>query len=115
METFGIENLKKIISVGAKIGNIGGMTFQDGQINKDDLLVLPSFFELFPTLIAVQWTQIVPEAKDISESESAELIDWFKYEFNIPQDNVEVTIEQALSLINTVAQFIVNIIKAFKK
>lgn len=115
MSVYGVEELKKIVTVASKIGNIAGKAFEDGKINASDLVLVTDLLQVFPLLLALNFGQVMPEAKDLQQSEVEELIAHFKAEFDLPQDSLEVTIETVLDIAITVEQAIVKLIKIFKK
>ena len=115
MSVYGVEELKKIVTVASKLGNIAGKAFEDGKINAADLVLITDLLQVFPLLLSVNFGQAMPEAKDLQQGEVEELISHFKAEFDIPQDSLEVTIETVLDIAITVEQAIVKLIKIFKK
>jgi hypothetical protein len=115
MEVMSFENLKKAVSVAAKVGNIAGKTFEDGKLSMADLALLPEFITLFPAFIAVEWTKVVPTAKELTTEQIAELMALFSSEFDIPQDKLEQTIEAVLGIVSQLVGVIANLIAIFKK
>jgi hypothetical protein len=110
-----IASLKGLVSVGAALGSVAGATMEDGKVDVKDLALLPRLIPVFPDLLAIDFSQVVPEAKDLSEAEAAELVALYKAEFDIPQDDVEVKIETVLSLCVRLAGIVAELIAAFKK
>ena len=112
---YGIENLKKIISSIAKTGNTCGKAFEDGKLNGGDVVLVPElFFDLSP-LFNVEYAQVMPEAKDINTDEANALVAHFNTEFDLPQDNVEWTIESVLSLLGEIVSVAFKLYNIFKK
>ena len=112
---YGIEELKKIVTIGSKLGNIGGKVLEDGKVNPADFVHVGDLVTMFPLLLSVHFDQAIPEAKDIQAGEADELIAHFKAEFDIPQDNLEVTIETVLDVVLTVVNAILKLVNIFKK
>jgi hypothetical protein len=102
MNVLSTDNMKKMVSVIAHTGNLGGKVFDDGQVTKADIVFAPDLFMLFPELFAIQFKMIVPEIKTMSAESILDLVAHFNREFDIPQDNVEWTIEAIMSLITDV-------------
>lgn len=110
-----IAQLKSLVSVGAALGSVAGATMEDNKVDVKDLALLPRLIPVFPALLAIDFAQVVPEAKDLSEAEAAELVALYKAEFDIPQDDVEVKIETVLSLCVRLSGIVAELIAAFKK
>jgi hypothetical protein len=110
-----IASLKSLVSVGAALGSVAGATMEDGKVDVKDLALLPRLIPVFPALLAIDFAQVVPEAKDLSEAEALELVALYKAEFDIPQDDVEVKIETVLSLCVRLSGIVAELIATFKK
>lgn len=109
------ENIKKAIVIAAKLGNVAGKVFEDGKVSVADLSILPEFVMLFPAFIAVDWTKMIPEAKELKAEQSAELVALFNSEFDIPQEAQEHTIESVLAIVSQLVSVIASLIAIFKK
>jgi hypothetical protein len=114
METLGVENLEKIIVIGAKLGNVGGKVWADKKVNTEDLVYIPELFMIFPDIPSVQWKQLVPEGKDVSAEEASQLLNAFNVAFDIPQDALETKIETVLEVISRVVAAISEIVALVK-
>lgn len=110
-----IQNLKKVISIAARLGNVAGKSLIDGRIDLKDIILLPNIAMIFVDLIHIEWSQIIPEAKDLTFQEQNELIEHFKKEFEIPQRIIEVTIEETIAVIMQLKTVIMNLITVFQK
>lgn len=110
----GIENLKKIVTVVAALGNIGGKSMVDGKIDARDLVLAAELIPVFPILLSVDFMMLVPEGADIAQVEAEELVAHFKAVFDIPQD-VEVKIEAVISLCVKFVGLVSEAIALFKK
>ena len=113
--TMDIVSLKALVSVGAAIGSVAGATMEDGKVDVKDLALLPKLFPVFPALLAIDFKQVIPEAKDLSEGEALELVEHFKAEFAIPQADLETKIEAVLSLCVRLAGIVAELVALFKK
>jgi hypothetical protein len=112
---YGIEDLKKVISIGAKLGNLGGKVLEDNKVNAADFVHVGDLVTMFPLMLSVDFAMVMPEAKDIQAGEADEMIAHFKAEFDIPQDNLEVTIETVLDVALTVVNAILKLVNIFSK
>lgn len=115
MEKFGIINLIGIISLIAILGNVGGKTMENEKIGVEDLALLPELSTAFPILIKTDFSQVFPEAGDLSDVEQAQLIAHFNQKFDIPQDALETKIESVLSIVQKQIGVIQEAIVLFKK
>ena len=88
----GIAELKDYVLFVAKVGNAIGKTAEDGEVSLGDALnfipVLPAAMTAFSGSAAV-----VYEAADMSEEELAHLVESFKSEFDLSQEDAEKTVE----------------------
>lgn len=110
-----INNLKKVISIAANLGNIAGKSLVDGKIDLKDIILLPNIALIFVDLIKIEWQQIIPEIRDLTIDEQTELIAHFKKEFEIPQRIIEVTIEETIEIALQLRNVIFNLITIFQK
>ena len=112
--TMNVDNLIKVVEIGARLGTVAGKVFEDGKISASDLICLPEFVKIFSSLVEVQWNQIIPEAKDLSEDEAKKLVDAFISKFAIPQENARITIDTVLSVVARIVALILGLINIFK-
>ena len=110
-----IASLKSLVFVAASLGNIAGETMEDGKVDVKDLALIGKLIPVFPALLAIDFAAVIPEAKDLSEAEAIELVEHFKAQFDIPQDDLEVKIETVLSLCVRLAGIIGELVALFKK
>ena len=116
MSNFGIENLLIITSVLASVGNIAGKAYEDGKLTATDLPdAVMRGAVLIPKLIEIEWNQLIPEAKDLDEGEQAQLLAHFKKEFDIPQDSLELLIEDVIEDIRLGALLVNRMVKRFRR
>lgn len=109
----GIDNLKKLIKFSLDLTENISTALADGKVTTTEI------FGFLPELLQVpgvvkSWKDIVAELKDLTPDERLDLHAYVADEFDIPNDKVEVFIEnallQAISMITLVEQF-----KAIKK
>jgi hypothetical protein len=110
-----ISSLKSLVFVAASLGNIAGETMEDGKVDTKDIALIGKLIPVFPAILAIDFAAVIPEAKDLSESEALELVDLFKAQFNIPQDDLEVKIETVLSLCVRLSGIVAELVALFKK
>ena len=94
-----IVNLKKVITIGAKLGNVAGKIYEDKVIDAKDLVAIPELVMIVPAFLDVKYNELLPEGKDLDNTEIAEILAHFNSEFDIPQDALETNIEKVLALV----------------
>ena len=110
MEQFGVENLKKVVQFGAKLGEGVADILEDGKVELGEAAaLLPTLMEV-PGILANK-DKIKQEAADLSDDERAELKEVFSTEFDPADDALEDKVEKSINA--TVA--ILDLIDAFKK
>ena len=95
---YGIVALKQV--TGFAIGLAGQLyeVFEDGVLKwNESLSFLPTLQEV-PILIA-SFPEVPNELSDLDDDEATELVAFVKETFNIPANEVEETIEEALDLL----------------
>lgn len=110
MEKYGIKETKEALSFLFTVGMAydkaqadGDVTFTDGYFLIDPLMkAVPAFDKI---------NEVGREMADLSEEEKKELHDFVKAEFNIADDKLEETIEEAVTVIAPLASFLLK----FKK
>lgn len=104
----GIDNLKKLITVGLEVPSVIADITKDGKVTFFELFnILPVATELIA--VAKSYKEIVDEFADLDDAEREELHAYFADKFDIPNDKVEDYVEDALevafNLISLVARF----------
>lgn len=111
-----IKNLLLAISVCAGLGNIAGIAYADNKLDATDLPgALLGGAVLVPKLIEIDWSALVPEGKDLTADEQAELIAHFRAEFNIPQEELELTIEDVLQDVTDGISLVRRLVNRFRR
>lgn len=95
-----IVQTKKLIGVVCKLANAGGSILQDGKVGINDLsyvwsLLMDADIQAIATL---DMAVVAKELGELSEAELEVLRAFVVARLDLPQDNVEATIEQALAL-----------------
>ena len=108
---FGIENLKKLLTVFFKFVNVGDKMGHENNWGSR----MSHLFGFFPTLMtlgSIEWSLLDDEIKDVDDSERLGLTSWAKQEFDIIDDKLELLIEEGLDFAAYVGGAVVRI-KAF--
>lgn len=94
----GIKETKEGLALVYAIVNATGRTLQNGKVSLTDL---PHWFPVSAKVgpAVDNFKAIWPELKDLSKSESDELLRWTQQELDIPQDQVEHWLELAVGVL----------------
>lgn len=94
MPTVGIENLKKAVKFAIDLA------MQIAAIKKFKLISIFSFIDELLELggVITSWKEIIAEFKDLDIAERQLVYDYVREEFDIPNDQVEVWVEEALGV-----------------
>jgi len=91
----GIKETKDLITLGASFGEAIYEAGKDSEWTLGDYKhFLPVLGDVIPAISGIE--QVPAELKDLTEAEKMELFDFFKQEFNIPDDLIEAFVENAL-------------------
>jgi len=91
-----VEQTKELLDFALTFGNALGVALEDGFQVSDLLTLMPSFVKL-PK--AIEGSGEIPtELKDLDDAEVAEIRDFIRQKFDIPDDKLEEVIERALAL-----------------
>jgi hypothetical protein len=104
----GVENLKKLITVGLEVPKVIADITADGKVTFIELFnVLPIATDLIG--VVKSYKEIAAEFADLDDTEREELHTFFADKFDIPNDAIEAYVEDALqvafNLISLVARF----------
>jgi len=88
-----VDELEKLIRAGAKAANAAGGAYEDGKLGLGDLDDLWALAGAMQDLMLVDFKQVVPQWKDLDEEERSYLSDLFEEELELPQENVEESLE----------------------
>lgn len=106
-ETVGIENLKKLIKAGCDVPKQIAKSGADGWQWTDGAAFIDEAFQIIS--VAKSFDDIIAEKNDLDEAETQQLKDYVLEEFDIPNDEAEDFIEDALmwgfSTISLVSRF----------
>lgn len=106
---YGTENLEKLVDIGFKIPKQIGESAKDGFNFFPEVL---DFTDEFMDLIKVakSWKDIVAEWQDRTEEEMQALYEKFQIKYDIPNDEVEAWVEDAVGI----AIRVINLATRFK-
>lgn len=110
MGKFGIENLKKAAKFGIDLGEQLSSVLEDGKLKTIEMLSFLDELMQLPGVVNAA-ADIKNEVLELDEADRAELLDYVKSEFDIPNDRLEAMVEAGLS---TVASLMI-LIDTFKK
>jgi len=109
----GIESLKEAVSVAISFPIQAAKTIKN-KFKIWDLLAFADEFKDLAIVIADR-KNVVDEYKDLSPEERQEILAWAKQEFDIPDDVVEVFVENALSWVDSTLTLIAEAKKLKKR
>lgn len=98
MGKLGIQELKDVVNCGICLGELVD-ALSDGVGLSDIGAALRAAKSVKPAIDAVKSGLIVPELKDLDESEKAELKTFVGEEFDISNDGIEEVIEKAINVV----------------
>lgn len=110
----GIDELTKVVDVLAGLGNVVGQVEKDGKIDGEDFNQLIPLGVIVGAALKISPSEGVKQAGDLDDVERAALIARFNEKFDIPQDQLESVIEQALGLTSEGYGFVTKVL-AFVK
>mgnify|MGYP003137657298 FL=1 len=89
-----IKNLIPLVEFLMELGNVLESVIKDKNY--------AAFFSLTDELMAFQavnWAEVIPELKDLSQDEKTELVSVASKKFDLKNDNFEFVIEEAISIL----------------
>ena len=110
-----MEQLKKVVSIAAVLGNCAGSSLADGRIDLADMAQIGQLVMIFPLFAGLDFAKVADEVKEFNMADAEALVAQFKAEFNIPQENTEVTIEKVLDIVVRVTALMLDLIAIFKR
>lgn len=101
----GINELLDVIRFGVSLGNAMGNALQDKKFNLADLVFFVDSITKMPAAIS-GIEQVPAQLKDLDEEEKKVILETISKEFDIPQDNVEPIVEDALKIALAILVFL---------
>jgi hypothetical protein len=101
----GIEQSKDMLKFVISLGNTLGKTLEDGKIGLTEIPQFLSPMLLAPSAISGA-AEIPAEFSDLTDEEKAELVEFVKSEFDLPQDKIEAAVEDGLKLVADIHRFV---------
>lgn len=108
-----VANLKLAIVAVAEIGSASAKVMEDGKVSLGDLRYAPALLNGIKSASGVNYKELLPEAKDMSEGEQAEIAQAFREHFVLKADaaDVEATIEEGLVLVLSAIDAVLGFVK----
>ena len=108
-----VENLKKLIGGVAELGTAGSKVMENGRLDLLDLRQVPAIIAAVRNLGGLDLKELVPESKDMSDAEKAEVSALFQEKFNLKSEsaNLEKSIEEGMGLLLEGLQAILSLVK----
>lgn len=95
-QKLGIDHFKTLITVGLDVPKKIADVTADNKVTLIEIVgMVPTATEVIA--VAKSWKDIVAEFKDLDDTEKKELHDYFADKFDIPNDQVEAFVEDALA------------------
>jgi hypothetical protein len=116
-EKLGIDNITKIFDVLIEAGNVFGLVKNVGPDAHwlDRIKPVAQILDEVYDLLKVDFAKLLPEIKDIDESEKTKLKEHFKIKFDVPQDEVEQVLEESFEVLISLIENIQKTIQLTKK
>lgn len=99
MGTLNTSELKDLVSAIALTVSAAEALLDDGGVNTSDLKDLPKVLSAIKAYSAVDFKQVIPQAKDIDSAELADLAAHFKAQFHLQDAAAEAMVEQGLDMV----------------
>ena len=92
-----LKETKEVLDFVISLGNALGESLEDGEISYSDIM---NFWEPISSIAdAIEGASEIPsEIAELSQEELADLVEYSKNKFDIPQESVEEIIEDSLSI-----------------
>jgi hypothetical protein len=85
-------NIKTVLGFIIGLTESLAISLEDGEISVGDVLNFWEPVKTLPDLVDAM-DGLAAEASSLTPEQLAELVEWVKEEFDIPQDNIEATVE----------------------
>ncbi len=92
-----MDNLKSVLKFIIGLSEAFAVSLADGSLDASDILNFWEPIKTLPDLTDVM-DGLADSANALAEDEIKELVEWCKAEFDIPQDNIEATVEAFLDV-----------------
>ena len=97
-DKFGVDQSLDLVEVIADLGNVAGLSLEDGKIGIEDVFLLGRVSSAITKLVSIDFGLVLKEAGDYDAEELKLIQEGFVVRFDIPQDKVEVVVEKGLAL-----------------
>jgi len=95
---YGIEEIKKLVLAGTSLGMVADKVFDDGKLSFDDLFYFDDLYSVVRDLMAIDYSLIPKELKNLDSNEISELSKFFQDKLDLGNDDIEVVLERAFDL-----------------
>jgi hypothetical protein len=111
----GVQDVKALAGAVAKGASVAAKVLADGDVNLRDMVHVPELFSALRGLAGVNYLSVLPQLTDLDEAEKAELAADFRAKFDLPQDTVEVVVEQGYAILLEAIQAVLAFVKVGQK
>jgi hypothetical protein len=108
----GTTQLLSILKLTVAVGNAAGVVLKDGKIGLSDFGILIGLTGVVEHFALIDFQAVLPEIKDLKPEEYSDLVDFVQAEFDIPQESVELTIENLLEKSKVLVKAIGSVVSA---
>ncbi len=98
-KTMGIAHLVLLIQTTAKFASVMGEVLEDGKVNWADVTSVGDLFTALRDFSQIDYNQVIPQAKDLTEEEIHHLKLVFEQHFDLKNDTLEAAVEEGLDKI----------------
>ena len=95
----GIDNLVLLVSAFASFSGTMGAVLEDGKVDWGDIGQVTNLFTHMKAFSAIDYSELLPEASDLSEGETKRLLLVFEDKFDLKNDTLEGKIEEGLGMV----------------
>lgn len=94
----GISQTQDVVRFAAKLGNAAGRILQDDKFTWTEIVeVIPALLELPNAISGI--SEVPGEFADLDEAEKNQLAEFLANEFDIPQDQLEMAVEDHVKVV----------------
>lgn len=109
-----MEELKKVLLIGAHVGTFAGSILSDGKVDLKDLPDLFKALNEIRKLTEVDYDKALEQLKTLTTEQRAELGAEFAKEFDLPADQLEKKIEDIVVCVVGIASYILKLVDSCK-
>lgn len=110
-----ITNVKLIVSSVAQFSTIASKIAADGKVDLMDLAQVPALLGALTPLASLEFSQVLPEVKDLDANELSILSETFAQLLDLPDDKMEIKVEAGLKLVGDLFKSVTAFLAVLKK